>query len=109
MDTIQTRLKSFIQSHLGMTLTDFETKMGMSHGKLTKAINGDKKIGSDTMENIFSSYPELSIEWVFRGAGDMLLYKTMMVAEEQTHYVTRRELNEVLKKIDKLEQKKIKP
>lgn len=62
------RIIEFID-YKGISKREFASTVGISHSLIGKA----NAIGSDKLEKILSSYPELSSEWLLTGKGDMLL------------------------------------
>ncbi len=64
------RLKAFIQS-LDMSMREFERSVDVSNGSIASQITNKKAIGSDRVENILHKYPELNVEWLFTGKGEM--------------------------------------
>ncbi|WP_461632047.1 S24 family peptidase [Labilibaculum euxinus] len=66
------RLSDYIQSK-GKSVNKFEAELGFSNGVISKAIRGGKTIGSDKLERIFLTFPELNPAWLLTGNGEMLL------------------------------------
>lgn len=65
---IKERLVKFL-SYKDIGQSVFEKKVGIANGY----VNGIKKsIGSDILNKIAKVYPELNIEWLISGAGEML-------------------------------------
>ena len=64
---VKERLIEFIK-HKRVTKRQFYMKVGLSSGFLNKS----KSIGSNKIRKIIQTYPELSIEWVVMGTGNML-------------------------------------
>lgn len=64
---INDRLLKFIDLK-SISKREFYLKTGLSNGFLDKSSN----IGSDKVEKIISIYPELSLEWLMLGKGDMI-------------------------------------
>ena len=62
------RLLLFIEK-TGITIAEFERKCSLSNGYLKK-VKGS--IGSDKIENIIRTYPQLNRVWLLSGEGDML-------------------------------------
>lgn len=69
MESFIGRLFEFI-AHLGISQHDFESKCGLTHTNLR-----DKKQGptASYLMKIISTYPQLSMDWLFRGTGNMLM------------------------------------
>jgi phage repressor protein C with HTH and peptisase S24 domain len=61
------RIRQFIQ-HKGLSMREFSKVVGVSHSLISKT----NAIGSDKLESILSSYPELSPKWLLTGQGEML-------------------------------------
>lgn len=62
------RIIEFIE-YKGVSKREFASKVGISHSLIGKS----NAIGSDKLERILSSYPELNPTWLLTGEGDMLL------------------------------------
>lgn len=65
--TTKDRLKMFVSS-LGLGRNKFETLLGLSNGYISSKSSA---ISSDVIEKIAFAYPDLSLEWLLRGKGDM--------------------------------------
>lgn len=78
---------------IGLSATKMEDICGFGNGSLTKALRGKKSLGSDKFEKIFSTFPDLSANWIFKNIGEMLLSQqahTMdMVAEDFIVYLKK--------------------
>ena len=61
------RLRQFVE-YKGISKYQFYKATGLANGYLDR----DGSIGSDKCEKILSQYPELSLEWLVLGVGDML-------------------------------------
>ena len=66
---IKERLISFIEAK-SLTKSGFEKKCGLSNGYIN---NFKGNLGSEKLEAILTTFPELSREWLLFGDGDMLL------------------------------------
>lgn len=66
------RLSRFIKSKK-ISMMEFEKNISVSNGLISKAVRGNKSIGSDKIEKIFSIYPEFNPTWLLTGKGEMLL------------------------------------
>jgi len=64
---IKERLISYLEFK-GITKSFFEKSIRMGNGY----INNVKSIGSDKLEDIINQYPDLNIEWLISGCGEML-------------------------------------
>lgn len=66
--TVKQRLIEFIKFKQ-ITVREFERSIGVSNGYVSK-ITGT--IGADKLHRISVEYPELNVEWLMVGSGDML-------------------------------------
>lgn len=67
------RIIRFI-NHKGITIQAFELKTGLSNGAVSKMGDGTRR---RTLEKISNCYPELNINWLLTGEGDMLKNPTI--------------------------------
>lgn len=67
MASTKDRVLKFIELK-GLSKNQYCLVAGLSNGFLDKVEN----IGSDKIESIISKYPELSLEWLITGKGEML-------------------------------------
>jgi len=56
----------------GTTAAAFEKKVGLSNGYLSKQLNRKADIGERIILQILDNCPEISVEWLLTGEGDML-------------------------------------
>ncbi|WP_418495523.1 S24 family peptidase [Coprobacter sp.] len=68
MNNVKDRLISYIKSK-DRTIASFEREIGVSSGYIK---NISRSIQPDILENISNIYPELNIEWLIIGKGEML-------------------------------------
>ena len=68
MGNAKNRLLSFLK-FLKMGQNAFEEKVGISRSYLS---NNKGSIGSDVINKIYEAYPELNLEWLIAGKGEML-------------------------------------
>lgn len=66
------RLKQYMD-YKGITVAAFERSIGMANASFGKSLKKGGAIGTDKLENILSTYPDISPPWLLRGVGDMLL------------------------------------
>ncbi|MCE6990304.1 helix-turn-helix domain-containing protein [Dyadobacter sp. CY323] len=74
------RLKQLI-THLKVSITSFETSIGVSKGSIAKPIQNGRNVGSDVVAKILSAYPNLNLEWLIAGTGEMM--KESKILEDQ--------------------------
>ena len=79
---VKNRLCAFIE-HKGLTNASFEKKCGLSNGYIR---NFKGNLGAKKLDDILTSFPELSRDWLLFGAGSMLvdLSKSATPAEGET-------------------------
>ena len=65
------RLKQYIDAK-GITIAAFEREAGMSNAAFGKALKNNGAIGTDKLENILSTYPDINPVWLLTGNGNML-------------------------------------
>ena len=65
------RIKEYID-YKGLTISKFEQSVGMSNATFGSALKRGGAIGTDKLENILSTYPDLSPLWVVTGEGSMI-------------------------------------
>lgn len=65
---VKSRLSAFIE-HKGLTNAAFEKKCGLSNGYIR---NFKGNLGVKKLEDILTSFPELSKDWLLFGTGSML-------------------------------------
>ncbi|MCV6629086.1 MAG: hypothetical protein OIF50_04415 [Flavobacteriaceae bacterium] len=70
MKTID-RIMIFIE-HLNISVRQFDLSIGASNGYTLRMKKNNASVGSDVIENIAKKYPEVSIEWLVTGRGQML-------------------------------------
>lgn len=68
MATIRERLTDFALSQGFRTLSGFERACGFTKNTLTKDYSG---LSSTTLTKIVDKYPQLSLDWVILGRGNM--------------------------------------
>ena len=76
--SLQDRIRQFI-SCIGLTVSEFEGKAGLSNGSVSKMGDGTRRT---TIDKISNSFPELSKVWLLTGEGEMLTTDAPVV--EQT-------------------------
>lgn len=65
--SVKERIKLFLQ-HLKIGQNNFEAKVGWSNGY----INNTKNISADKLNQVVNEYPQLNIEWLITGKGEMI-------------------------------------
>lgn len=80
---ILNRLKKFLL-YRELSFNKFEKSLGVSHGSISNAWKHQRNIGSNVIEKILATYPEINAEWLLRGEGEML-NATRMPIFDSTH------------------------
>ena len=91
--TVKDRIKEFCKAE-NMTISAFESSIGVANGYVN-AIS--KSIGLDKIEVILEKYPNINLEWLFVGKGNMYKDGCSAQAESDTGNIERR-LIEIEKK-----------
>ena len=65
------RLRKFLDFQ-GISVRQFEAMIGSSDGKIAKFMATNSSLKSDTLSKIMEVFPQLSIEWLITGEGEML-------------------------------------
>lgn len=65
------RLWQFIQ-HAGLSARQFDLSIGASNGYTLRMRKNHASIGSDVIETILRTYPQLNVVWLLTGEGEML-------------------------------------
>lgn len=119
------RLMQFIK-HAGLSARQFDISIGASNGYTLRMSKNRASIGSDVIETILRTYPDLNVVWLLTGDGSML--KSQMdeeildfenlppakqreverIIEEKIREKQREELKEILKEVtDEIVQSKL--
>lgn len=65
------RIKQYIDFK-GISIAAFERSIGMSNASFGKSLKNGGSIGCDKIEKILNVYPDLNLEWLITGKGEML-------------------------------------
>ncbi len=65
------RLIQFIE-YSGMSARQFDLSIGAANGYTLRMKKNHASIGSDVIENIIRTYPQLNVVWLITGEGKML-------------------------------------
>ena len=65
------RLMQFIK-YAGLSARQFDLSIGASNGYTLRMSKNRASIGSDVIENILRTYPDLNVVWLLTGEGPML-------------------------------------
>ena len=70
MEEFKERMLYFIRNHLQISVRKFEEACSLTNGTIG-SIRGQGPTAS-VLSKIADTYPELSMDWLFRGKGEML-------------------------------------
>ncbi|MDR1729958.1 MAG: helix-turn-helix domain-containing protein [Prevotellaceae bacterium] len=96
--SVKERIKEFIKSKK-MTISDFEKQINVANGYVNSISKG---IGTEKIEIILEKYPNLNIEWLITGTGEML--KPDRKNETDSHTTIELLLNILKEKDGKIEE-----
>lgn len=65
------RLMKFI-AFAGLSARQFDLSIGAANGYTLRMRKNNASIGSDVIENIINVYPQINVEWLITGKGEML-------------------------------------
>lgn len=94
------RIKQFI-CHSGLSIADFEKNCGLANGTIAKVGNNTRR---STLDRISSAYPDLNINWLLTGEGEMLKSQTRVINSNNTNS-TINESSTIAKLIEMLDAK----
>jgi hypothetical protein len=75
MSEIVGRLKVFIDFKQ-ISISAFEKSVGLANAAFGKTLKSGGAIGTDKLEKILQCYPDLNIDWLVTGQGEMLKSST---------------------------------
>lgn len=81
MGGVLTRIKQYLDSK-EISIRAFELRCGFSNGSFASQLKNGKAIGSDRLENILNAFPDINIEWLFTGKGNMIKNDTMPLSKD---------------------------
>lgn len=58
--------------HAGLSARQFDMSIGASNGYTLRMSKNKASVGSDVIENILKTYPDLNVVWLLTGEGPML-------------------------------------
>ncbi len=85
---VKARIKSFCETE-GITISSFEKKIGVANGYVNSI---SKSIGIDKLVKVLEIFPNINIEWLLTGNGEM--YKSKTSNERSDMNVLLKEIND---------------
>lgn len=83
----------------GVTVNEFSNKIGVSNGYFAKQRSSNGNIGSQIIEKIVNMYPDISLEWLILGKGEMCIENSnnsntvnSISTEKAPHYILNQEV-----------------
>ena len=64
---------SALMKHMGMSQKDFAKEIRISPGTLSSIFSGRNKTTLNTLNNIHDRFPEVNMDWLMNGTGDMFV------------------------------------
>ncbi len=92
------RLNIFITEYCGMSVRQFEKKFNFSNGSLMKV----KGITLARLLVIVEAYPEINIEWLFLGKGEMIKKMDVGNLPEETNEKGKDEMSTYIFRRDEI-------
>lgn len=83
--TLQERISQFIDFK-GFTINKFSNLVGASNSYFNKVLKNSSSIGSDRIEKILRTFPDLNPIWLMTGSGEMILDEITEVNETMPIY-----------------------
>lgn len=80
-ETINERLKQFIDKKQ-ISTRQFEQKILVSNGLIARFISKNTTIQNDVLSKISDNFPELNIDWLITGKGEMLRHEAPTATTE---------------------------
>lgn len=81
--SLQDRIRAYIK-HLNVSVSEFETKTGLSNGAVSKMGDGTRRA---TLDRISKTYPGLNKTWLLTGEGEMLTTGNAPPEEESAEHL----------------------
>ena len=75
MDDFKQRIYQFVQDYAQCSVREFERRCNLSNGQLASI--GSQGPSAMILSKMADSYPELDMNWLFRGEGSMLVSKAV--------------------------------
>ena len=88
-EEIAKRLTDFRKSQ-HITIKELSTKLNMELATLSAQLSGKRGVAVSTINGIIELYPELNLEWVMLGRGNMFVSE-----EKHEHLTTHAEVTEL--------------
>ena len=77
------RLKQIIENQK-LSTTKFSQKIGVNEGTLRKVLTENTTLRSDTLAKIAENFPEINLDWLITGRGEMIFSQPATQAPHDT-------------------------
>lgn len=91
------RILIFIK-HSGISARQFDISIGASNGYTLRMKKNHASVGSDMIESIVSTYPQLNLIWLITGEGEMLKPSRDVLANEQLPTKDQAEIERIIER-----------
>lgn len=106
MSQIVSRLKDYVVSK-DISIRQFELSIGVSSGAISRAFKNDTDIQSKWISKIIHEYPDINVEWLITGKGDMVKHEkdVYLPGDDDVYLSSEKQFNSTKKKVYKEEGK----
>lgn len=102
------RLMQYIK-FAGLSARQFDISIGASNGYTLRMLKNNASIGSDVIENIIATYPDLNLIWLITGEGEMIKKETHSLDFNKLPNEKRTEIEQIIEfKIRERQEKELK-
>ncbi|OYU84715.1 MAG: hypothetical protein CFE24_05295 [Flavobacterium sp. BFFFF2] len=77
------RVKLLIEKK-GLSISAFERQTGMSNNSIQTAIKRKANLKDDTLNHIIEAFPDVSVEWLLLGKGNMFKNEQAVMQVQET-------------------------
>ncbi|MEN1783997.1 MAG: hypothetical protein AAGF77_02565 [Bacteroidota bacterium] len=89
------RIMQFIE-HSGLSARKFDMSIGAGNGYTLRMKKNNASVGSDVIETIIRTYPQLNLVWLMTGEGEMLNPQTGMLRKRYLPDSQIREIEQII-------------
>ncbi|NAS32561.1 hypothetical protein GTQ40_16390 [Flavobacteriaceae bacterium R38] len=93
------RIKLFIE-YKSISLRRFDESIGMSKGYMSRQIKTNASIGSNVLVKIVDVYPDLNLNWLLKGEGEMIIRNDLVKDDESVYETPDAFIGMLLKYLD---------
>ena len=89
------RIMQFIK-YAGLSARQFDISIGASNGYTLRMQKNKASVGSDVIENIVATYPQLNLVWLITGEGEMIKSETEILGFKQLSKDKQTEIEQLI-------------